>query len=131
MRRAEDSAAVAVLHADAVQLDFLDCIYRNDPATGAPYYVTRADIFGDVDPAEAGWPPVGLAALQAAVDLTPATVVYAPLTVGHHVDHILVQQVARALQAAGHDVRYYTDYPYARFTADIAEPWRAATWQST
>ncbi len=121
MRRAEDLAAVAGLGADAVHLDFLDCIYRQNPATGAPYYVTRDDIFGDVHPAEAGWPPLGLAALRAAVDLVPEAVIYAPLTVGHHVDHILVQQVARTLQSAGYDVRYYTDYPYARDTAGIAE----------
>lgn len=121
MRRTEDLAAVAELGARAVHLDFLDCVYRHDPLTAAPYYVTRDDIFGDVHPAEAEWPPLGLAALQAAVEFTPGTVIYAPLTVGHHVDHILVHGVARALQGAGYDVRYYTDYPYARDTAKIAE----------
>ena len=104
-RRAEDLAACALLGAAALHLDAPDCIYRLDPATGAPLYVSGADIFGAIHPAET--PLVAhIAGLPAAAE------VYAPLTVGHHVDHLLVR--AAAERVWGSRLRYYEDYPYAQ-----------------
>ena len=126
-RRAEDLAACALLGADALHLDVPDCIYRLDPATGAPLYVSDADIFGAIHPAEA----VLVARLAERLrGLPPATQVYAPLTVGHHVDHLLVR--AAAEQVWGAALRYYEDYPYAqqpgKLDAALADAagWRAA-----
>jgi LmbE family N-acetylglucosaminyl deacetylase len=44
-RRAEDSAACAILGADFLHWSIPDCIYRLHPATGAPLYVSDDDIF--------------------------------------------------------------------------------------
>lgn len=38
---------------------------------------------------------------------------YAPLGVGHHVDHQVVHAAARRLQSLGQRVAFYEDYPYA------------------
>jgi LmbE family N-acetylglucosaminyl deacetylase len=79
-RRAEDSAACAILGADFLHWPVPDCIYRLHPATGAPLYVSDDDIFGDVHPAEA--PLAGeIARLLAALPAHGHC--YAPLTVGH------------------------------------------------
>lgn len=126
-RRAEDLAACALLGADALPLDVPDCIYRLDPASGAPLYVSDADIFGDIHPAEA----LLVARIAGLLrGLPAATQVYAPLTVGHHVDHLLVR--AAAEQVWGDALRYYEDYPYAQQPGKLdAVLGDAAGWRST
>ena len=109
-RRAEDIAACAILGADHLHLTVPDCIYRTDPATGAPLYLSDPDIFGDVAPAEAYLVDEIAAALAT---LPPAARMVAPLTVGHHVDHLLVRTSAERVWPK-HDLWYYEDYPYAQ-----------------
>ena len=126
-RRAEDLAACVLLGADALHLDAPDCIYRLDPATGAPLYVSDADIFGDIHHAE-----MSLVAHIAGLlrGLPAAAEAYAPLTVGHHVDHLLVR--AAAEQVWGGALRYYEDYPYAQQPGKLdAVLGDAAGWRST
>ena len=119
-RRAEDLAASALLCAAALHLDAPDCIYRLDPASGAPLHVSDADIFGDTHPAET--------LLVAHIAGLPAAAVYAPLTVGHLVDHLLVRA---AEQVWGSRLRYYEDYLYAQQPGKLdavlgdAAGWRA------
>jgi LmbE family N-acetylglucosaminyl deacetylase len=114
-RRAEDLAACAILGADALHWDLPDCIYRLD-RHGVPFYVSDADIFGDVAPAEMGL-VADLAARMA--DLPPAAQVVAPLCVGHHVDHWLTRLAAE--QAFGPAaLEYYEDYPYAQQPGAVA-----------
>lgn len=109
-RRAEDLAACRVLGADALHWNVPDCIYRTDAASGAPFYVSDADIFGEIAP-----PELGLVA-QLAADLArlPAWErMVTPLTVGHHVDHQLVRLAAEQCWGASR-LDYYEDYPYAQ-----------------
>lgn len=109
-RRAEDIAACAILGADWLHWEAPDCIYRTDPGSGAPFYVSDPDIFGEIAPAEMGLVEE-LAGRIAALPAHNRLVV--PLTVGHHVDHLLVRQAAeRAF--AGEALLYYEDYPYAQ-----------------
>jgi hypothetical protein len=111
-RRAEDLDACRILVAEALHMTVPDCIYRVDPATGAPLYLSDDDIFGDVHPAEE-YLIEEIAAFLAA--LPPAERIYAPLTIGHHVDHLLVRAAAERI--FGDDLRYYEDYPYAQESA--------------
>ncbi|MEZ4831390.1 MAG: hypothetical protein R2873_05180 [Caldilineaceae bacterium] len=89
-----------------------DCPYRTDPKTGEPLYVSDDDIFGDVHKAE-------MMLVQQVTDrlatLPTADRVVAPLTIGHHVDHLLVRAAAEMIYGAR--TLYYEDYPYAQETA--------------
>lgn len=108
-RRAEDLAACQILGADALHWAVPDCIYRVDPQTGAALYLSDDDIFGDVHQAEAALVDT-VADLMAT--LPPCDRVVAPLTIGHHVDHLLVRTAAE--QIFGEVLLYYEDYPYAQ-----------------
>ncbi len=108
-RRTEDRAACALLGAEALHLDIPDCIYRSDPLTEAPLYTSDPDIFGPVHPADRAL----LAELIPRLATLPsAQEVLVPLTVGHHVDHVLVREAAEAVW--GQRIWYYEDYPYAQ-----------------
>ncbi len=108
-RRAEDIAACRILGADWLHWGVPDCIYRFHPETGEPFYTSDADIFGDVHPAERSLIE-SLAAQMA--DLPAAERVFAPLTLGHHVDHLLTRQAAE--RVFRDNLYYYEDYPYAQ-----------------
>ncbi len=114
-RRAEDVAACQRLGADPLHWPIADCIYRLDPSTGQPLYRSDDDIFGAVHPAEAPLVQTIAALLQG---LPAHAQCYAPLTVGHHVDHLLVAEAAQ--QAFGTALRFYEDYPYAQQPGKLA-----------
>jgi len=114
-RRQEDLAASAILGAEALHWSVPDCIYRVDEQ-GAPFYVSDADIFGAVAPAEMSLVDELVAQMQA---LPPAQQVVAPLAVGQHVDHQLTRLAAE--QAFGSDaLLYYEDYPYSQQLGKLA-----------
>jgi LmbE family N-acetylglucosaminyl deacetylase len=111
-RLAEDQAALAVLGADYLRLAYPDCIYRGRPHAGEVYYPSGESLFGAVHPAEAGLPVELAAALAELVPAGAGVTLYAPLTVGNHVDHQLTFAAARILAGQGWKVRFYEDYPY-------------------
>jgi LmbE family N-acetylglucosaminyl deacetylase len=107
-RQDEDLAALAVLEAEAVHWAYTDCIYRQTAGGRFPYASEEA-LWGEVHPAEENL-VAELAARLAALPLSQDGTVYAPLGVGHHVDH----QIARsAAEASGCALTYYEDFPYA------------------
>lgn len=115
-RRAEDVAASALLGADPLHWNVPDCIYRTDPTSGEPFYVSDPDIFGEVAPADQY-----LVAILAAqmLNLPDHARLVVPLTIGHHVDHLLVRQAA--VQAFDpRTLFYYEDYPYAQKPGALA-----------
>jgi LmbE family N-acetylglucosaminyl deacetylase len=131
-RRQEDLRALALLGAEALHLDFLDCVYRQDPRTGEAHYPNVESIFGDVHEAEAAWHVALLGALRSHLAIPSQATFYAPLTVGHHVDHILVQRMAIALLRQGQPTLFYEDYPYAGDMQAIERTlsaWPAGCWQ--
>jgi len=113
VRRREDIEAVTRLGADAAHLKFLDCVYRRGPVSESDLYPSVEHIFGDVHPEEAAFHEEILAALRPYLAASPRATVYAPLTVGHHVDHLVTMRAVLLLHAAGRRVRFYEDYPYA------------------
>lgn len=125
-RRAEDQAACAILGADCLHLDVLDCIYRTD-ASGSAFYTTNPALFGAVAPADLRQQLPPLCTAFAA--LPAAGVVISPLAVGNHVDHQLVRAAAEA--TFGTDLQYYEDYPYMRIPGarDRVIAPDAANWQ--
>lgn len=108
-RRAEDVVACSLVGADYWHWQIPDCIYRTHPQTGAALYNTNADIFGAVHPAEYGL----IEALAVQLAALPAYGrIFAPLTVGNHVDHQLTRLAAE--RCLGNGLHYYEDYPYVQ-----------------
>ena len=116
VRRAEDLAATQVLGAEAIHWDVPDCIYRTDPATGAHLYTSEESLFGEWHIAE--WPLAQRLAqsIMELCRLLHAEALYAPLTIGHHVDHQLVRRAAELTRLP---LVYYEDYPYAARESEI------------
>ncbi|MCA9958600.1 MAG: PIG-L family deacetylase [Anaerolineales bacterium] len=109
-RREEDANACAVLGADYLHWNLLDCIYRQHPETGAYLYTSDADIFGDVHPGEQQLVHALAARLA---ELPSHRVMVAPLAIGNHVDHQLTRRAAA--HCFGAALSYYEDYPYVRW----------------
>lgn len=120
VRRREDLAALRVLGAEGLHLPFLDCVYRLNPRSGEAYYPTVQHIFADVHPGESGLAQELWATFTAQVPEARHATLYAPLTAGHHVDHILVQRAALLGLREGWRVLFYEDYPYAGDEREVA-----------
>ncbi|SNS27534.1 N-acetylglucosaminyl deacetylase, LmbE family [Geodermatophilus pulveris] len=96
LRRAEDTAAMAVLGATPVHLGLPEAPHRG--------YTSAADLFAGVHPADDVWRE--LAAELAGQD---ADLWLAPQALGGHVDHL---QVLRAVAALDRPVLWWRDSPY-------------------
>jgi LmbE family N-acetylglucosaminyl deacetylase len=109
LRRQEDAAALDYLQADYLWLDFLDAIYRGNPAQ---YTSEEQVIGGPVHPADQS---IDRQLAELLLDLQsrlPDAVWYAPLGIGRHVDHQLVCSAADRLAQRGAKVYFYEDFPY-------------------
>lgn len=103
-RRAEDVRAAAVVGAETVHFDFLDCIYRRGRQGEALY----SDITVPIQPDDSDLPDQIARAITAR--LQPDDIVVCQLGVGKHVDHVIVRQAAELLRRP---VVYIADIPYA------------------
>jgi LmbE family N-acetylglucosaminyl deacetylase len=112
-RREEDRNAAAVVGASVTHFDFLDCIYRRKPngewlysQIAVPPFPEDADIPGQI-------------AQAVSARLQPDDVLVAQLSVGSHVDHVLVRQAAELL---GRPLLYDIDIPYIFYKPEEFEP---------
>jgi LmbE family N-acetylglucosaminyl deacetylase len=121
MRRAEDQRAAALVGASCVHFDFLDCIYRRGSKGEWLYY----DIFVPPHPEDAGMPAQIAAVISAR--LQPGDVLVCQLSVGSHVDHVLVRQGAELL---GYPLRYDIDVPYIFYKREELGPKSAGMTES-
>ena len=112
-RRAEDAQALRRLGADGQYLTLHDCIYRSQSPGQTWFYNSDADIFGEVHPADLTLATTIAHLVSGLQSLAQGTTFYAPLAVGHHVDHQLAQAAAWQLRDQGHNLVFYEDYPYA------------------
>ncbi|NWG33202.1 MAG: PIG-L family deacetylase [Chloroflexi bacterium] len=112
-RREEDRKAAQIVGATARHFDFLDCIYRRDE-NGKWLYD------------QISLPPQGLdrrlprqMADAISSRLEPDDVLVCQLSVGSHVDHVLVRQAAELL---GHPLLYDVDIPYLFYKPEELAP---------
>ena len=109
-RANEDRAALALLGGPVVEhWRVPDAIYRSNQH-GQPLYACWEEVFGDIacdDPAE----PV-LREIERLLSGTPGGTLFAPLSLGRHVDHQLLFRLGLRLRAHDHDVHFYEDWPY-------------------
>ncbi|MFL5625718.1 MAG: PIG-L deacetylase family protein [Ktedonobacteraceae bacterium] len=109
MRRREDANALDYLHVDYLWLDYLDAIYRGNPA----YYTEETQLIGgEVHPADMNIDRQLAQDLVALHERLPDAVWYVPLGVGQHVDHQIVASAADRLVQRGANVKFYEDFPY-------------------
>lgn len=134
LRRTEDSAALALLGAEAQHFDYLDAVYRAGP-DGAWLYAQEESLWNDMHPADLVAQNGALALAEHLVALLPPrdqAIIHAPLAAGCHVDHQIVHAASRYFLAQGYRVTFYEDYPYAEkpgateaaVAAAGAEVWR-------
>jgi LmbE family N-acetylglucosaminyl deacetylase len=107
-RREEDAAAMQLLGADTLWLDFLDAIYRGTP----PYYPSDETLFGSVHQGDLNIDEQLAAILATIHERAPLAVLYAPLGIGHHVDHQLCCSAADRLAQQKVSVKFFEDFPY-------------------
>ena len=125
-RRIEDQLALASLGAEYRHLGHEDCIYRHAPDGSGWLYPKRDDMFGDVDPTELDYGRTLARELRPALPLTGRATLYAPLGVGHHVDHQIVRLAAFILRRGGYDVRFFEDCPYSAGAGELESALRDA-----
>ncbi len=105
-RREEDAAAANTLHADTLWLDYLEAIYRGNQ------YGSEESLFGSVHSADMPLDEELAGVLLNIHERAPLAVMYAPLGVGHHVDHQLLCSAADRLAQRKLNVKFYEDFPY-------------------
>lgn len=112
VRRAEDQAATAMLGVTVRYLTVPDCIYRTHD--GNALYPNEASLFGPVHADDPAWQTLQQTTPTLAIDTL--TALYAPLAIGHHVDHQLVRDWALQMKAQhpALPLYLYADYPYTR-----------------
>ena len=133
-RRVEDNHAAAIVGATTVHFDFLDCIYRRAPSQEASGTIPDASfpiqeasgtngewLYSEISvpphPADANLPRQIAATVTAR--LKPDDVLVCQLSVGSHVDHVLVRQAAELL---GRPLVYDIDVPYIFYKAQELGP---------
>jgi LmbE family N-acetylglucosaminyl deacetylase len=118
-RRCEDATAMTYLGAEYEHWGYFDCIYRRHPKSGDFLYSSESAIFGPVRGEDLGLIDELTGRLVSALPVDKVQV-YAPLAVGHHVDHQVVLQAALRLRPLGYKVKHYEDYPYAEDSDGVA-----------
>jgi LmbE family N-acetylglucosaminyl deacetylase len=113
LRREEDQHAAGIVGASILHFDFLDCIYRRQ-ADGKWLY---SDVFSAPHPEDADIPRQIAETISA--HLQPDDVLVCQLSVGSHVDHVLVRQGAELL---GRSLRYDIDVPYIFYNPEELDP---------
>jgi len=131
-RRREDIAAIQLLGAQYVHLGLPDMMYRCD-VDGRPIYTQLRE----VSVAQADWRQYASLLRQSlakAIEAYDQPVrMFCPLTIGGHVDHIIVRHVVESLCDSQH-ILYYEDYPYADQPAAVQHVLKgqktSAAWRS-
>ena len=112
-RREEDNNAASLVGATTVHFDFLDCIYRRDENGEWPYY----DIYLPLQKMDADLPRQIADAIIPR--LNPDDVLVCQLSVGSHIDHVLVRQAAELLERP---LLYDIDLPYIFYKPEELAP---------
>jgi len=108
VRRKEDMEACTLLSVNFRHYGFLDCIYRRYPSNKTPVVKKTADLFKPVREKETELIAIITHSLKRHLHLED--VIFLPLGVGSHIDHLLVRNLAGYLI---NEKLYYPDYPYA------------------
>jgi len=112
-RRAEERMASVALGTCDRFLPFRDAIYRGER------HLSDEDLFGSVKSDEADLAGKIIDELRLCADGAPNTRIYAPLAIGHHVDHQHAFLAGLELIRRGWEVWFYEDLPYGLRQANV------------
>lgn len=112
-RLEEDHAAMKCLGAEGFYAGFLDAIYRHPQA-----YVDDETLFGRIAAEDTLARDLSAMLIGCACKFPTATW-YAPLGIGHHVDHCGTYHAARRLLETGVSMVFYEDFPYVAVTGAL------------
>lgn len=115
VRRAEDSAAAAILGCRTRWLGHFDAIYRGER------YSADGELFGQLKEIEEGLVPLLADEVIALPEWEPGTTILVPLGIGDHVDHQITFAAGQLLAARGLPVFAFEDCPYAIHSPQAAE----------
>ena len=117
-RKQEDTQASTILGATTRYLDLADCIYRVDD--GEALYPSEDSLWKNIHPND---PAINR---LDSLTFSEADILYAPLGVGEHVDHLIVRDWAWKLaQKHAVTVKFYLEYPYLRDTEKVEQAYSA------
>lgn len=107
-RKNEDAKAMKTLGAEFIHLDYVDGAFRKDN-TGTILYPTFDQLYsGTLAPSDNQ--AIGMVRKKLRSYIKPSDVLYAPLGVGQHTDHLIVNKIAGTF---GNKTYYWLDQPYA------------------
>jgi LmbE family N-acetylglucosaminyl deacetylase len=110
-RRREDTSACRLLGCDSSFLDFPDAIYRLT-TNGRHLYPTFESLRGAVAFEDQTLPEQLARSVKA--QISQDTLVYCPMAIGGHVDHIIARTCGKILEESDVRVAYYRDFYYDR-----------------
>lgn len=121
VRREEDRRALNLLSAQVIHWQYYDAIYRAT-ANQEFLYTDHQKLFGPIHPDEQTL--IEQLTDQIAQLCYPSSevILYAPLQVGGHVDHLIARECAIRLLSRGAQVMFYEDFPYVGREAWKDEP---------
>jgi LmbE family N-acetylglucosaminyl deacetylase len=109
-RRLEDASACGILGCESSFFEFPDAIYRQD-AEGQHLYPTFESLRGSIVHEDRALAE-RLASQVRGYLSGDNTVIYCPMAIGGHVDHILTRDCGQILEAYNSSVVYYRDFYY-------------------
>jgi glycosyltransferase involved in cell wall biosynthesis/LmbE family N-acetylglucosaminyl deacetylase/SAM-dependent methyltransferase len=113
-RRQEDAKALSELGVrDFEHWNFAEAPYRR-AADGSYVYGTFDELHGQLASEDQSLRELITERIMSRLEGSPeTTILYFPLSLGRHVDHQVLFAIGLELNAAGKQVRFYEDYPYA------------------
>lgn len=121
IRREEDRRAMELLGVPYFQESFKDCIYRRDPNTQTYAYNDIDEIIGQEGVRESNMIDVIAENLSGHLSQNRWDIIYAPLSIGRHVDHQIVNLAVKQimLDFSHLDFHFYEDLPYATYDEQL------------
>lgn len=108
IRRTEDVTSCEILGAGIFHFQYPDCIYRNF-GDGQPVVQKEEDLYQEILGNQRLL--VNEISRELSQKLEPGQILVVPLSIGHHLDHQIVNKSVHLLK--NEIIYYYTDYPYS------------------
>lgn len=113
-RKQEDVTSAKIVGATTLYADLADCIYR--VVDGKALYATEQSLWKNIHPQD---PAINR---LHHLELPDFDILYAPLGVGEHVDHLIIRDWAWQLaQRQELSVKFYVEYPYLRHKSAVKQ----------